>query len=251
MASFLLSGKNMRVPRCLYVGPFTSVHKIWRCHDREFLLKDPKDKLAYLQAIHDDYLKRCSNSDFSLQAYNVMSNHVHEKTFIKASLAAFSRHMQRAHGIFGLRFNQRHKRLGKVAHDRPRTLCIENAEAEMRCTFYIDCNPVRAGLIKHPTDVRWKNFSSCGYYALGRKNRFDEMLELPDWYLALGKTARQRQRKYRSLLDRYLIEHGLKRDPKMSSGHFLGGELWKIDRTSLLGGLLKILRAATTGPPDQ
>lgn len=235
----------MRIPRRLYLGPGCSIHKIWRCHNREFLLQSSSEKLAYLKAIHDDFTRRCSSDDFSIQAYCIMANHVHEKETIKSSLPSFSRHMQRAHGSFGLHFNRRHKRLGKVAHDRPKTLRIENDQQDMRCTFYIDCNPVRAGLIKHPTDVRWKDFSSCRFYAFGTRNRFSDMIELPQWYLQLGKTPKQRQRRYRSLLDKYMVEQGLKRDPAMSRGLFLGGELW------LLGmrRILSTFRKQGTDPP--
>jgi putative transposase len=236
----------MRLPRHLIVGPLSSIHKIWRCHNREFLLQDNNDKLAYLQAIHEDFTKRCSSDDFVIQAYSIMSNHVHEMLRIKRSLLAFSRHMQRAHGRFGLLYNKRHRRLGKVAHDRPRTLLIQDDEAEMRCSFYLDCNPVRAGILQHPTDIRWKDFSSCGCYALGRKNRHDGMIELPEWYQRLGKTPRQRQRRYRSLLDKYMVEQGLKRDPKMSSGYFLGGVLWALQMRKALG---MHLRQKSAGPP--
>jgi putative transposase len=238
----------MRIPRKLIVFPDSSIHKIWRCHNREFLLQNHTDKLAYLQAIHDDFTKRCSPDDFAIQAYCIMSNHAHEKDKIKQDLQVFSRHMQRAHGLFGLHYNQRHKRLGKVAHDRPKTLIIQNDDEDMRCTFYIDCNPVRAGLIKHPTDVRWKDFSSCRYYALGKKNRFDDMIEFPDWYLRLGKTAKQRQRKYRSLLDKYLVEEGMKRDPRVTRGYFLGGELWALEMRRKLGEALE--KRQSTGPPE-
>jgi len=238
----------MRLPRKLIVGPGSSIHKIWRCHNREFLLQSHRDKRAYLQAIHDDFLQRCSQDDFAIQSYCIMSNHAHEKDKIKQDLASFSRHMQRAHGLFGLHYNKRHRRLGKIAHDRPKTLLIENDEEDMRCTFYIDCNPVRAGIIKHPTDVLWKDLSSCRYYAYGKKNQYDDMIEFPQWYQRLGKTARQRQRKYRSLLDKYLVEEGLKRNPKMSRGYYLGGELWKMEMRKKLGEKLK--KKASTGPPE-
>jgi REP element-mobilizing transposase RayT len=230
----------MRLSRRLIVEPNSTIHKIWRCHNREFLLKNHHDKHAYLRAIFDDYTKRCSKDDFTVQAYNVMSNHVHEIERIKKDVKPFSTHMQRAHGKFGLDYNKRHKRLGKVALDRPKTLTIENNEREMRCMFYIDCNPVRAKIIKHPTDALWKDFSSCRYYAYGKKNKYDEMIELPEWYLNLGKTPKERQKKYRSLLDKYMVEEGLKRNPNMSYGYFLGSESWIIDKKNRLSELRKM-----------
>ena len=65
------------------------------------------------------------------------------------------------------------------------------------------------------------------------------MLTVPKWYLKLGKTAGQRQRKYRSMLDKYLVKHGMKRDPTMSSGHFIGGDLWVDEMRKKLSAALK------------
>jgi putative transposase len=237
----------MRIPRRHILGPDSTFHKIWRCHNREFLLQDHVDKLAYLEAIHDDFIERCKREDFAIHAFCLMSNHVHEKNSIRMDLEAFSRHMQRAHGRFGLRYNKRHGRLGKVAYDRPKTIRIQDDDEDMRCTFYIDCNPVRAGLTKHPTDLLWNEFSSCRFYALGKRNRFADMIDFPDWYMRLGKNWRQRQSKYRSLLDRYLVQEGLKRDPRMTRGYFLGGEPWVLEMGKVLRGLL---RQKSEGPPD-
>jgi REP element-mobilizing transposase RayT len=236
----------MRIPRKYIIGPGDTFHKIWRCHDGQFLLQKHRDKHAYLQAIHDDYLTRCSRDDFALQQYCVMSNHVHEENQLKTSQVAFSRHMQRAHGGLGLRYNRRHERKGKVALARPKTLRIQNDGKAMRCAFYIVCNPVRAGIAKHPTDIRWKEFSSCRFYAYGEKNRYSDMLEQPEWYLRFGNSAPQRQHKYRSLLDKYQIEEGLKRDPKMSSGHFIGGPNWVLE---MRRALREQLRKQDEDPP--
>ncbi len=229
----------MRVPRGNVLTSGNAFHKIWRCHNREFLLQDHGEKHAYLRCIHDDYQKKCTKDDFVIFSYALMSNHCHEASQLKNSLTAFSGHMRRAHGLFGLRFNKRHQRLGKVAHDRPKTLKLEGDEDLMTLMFYIDCNPVRAGINAEPTDIRWKDFSSCRFYCFGEKNRYSNMLTLPNWYLGLGKTARQRQRKYRSLLDQYLVQEGLKRNPKMSRGHFIGGQLWTDGMKKKLAVILK------------
>jgi hypothetical protein len=78
------------------------------------------------------------------------------------------------------------------------------------------------------------------------------MLTVPEWYKKLGKTAGQRQRKYRSMLDKYLVKHGMKRDPTMSSGHFIGGELWVGEMRKKLSAALKKKAKKPSGsdPPD-
>jgi len=224
----------MRIPRRYTAPPNSTVHKIWRCHNKEYLLEKATDKHEYLQAIHDDYTGKCNKDDFEICGYVVMSNHAHESDTVGERTEKYSEHMRRSYGRFGLRFNKRHERLGKVALDRPKTIRMQDAKSHMRVMFYSDCNPVRAGIIRHPTDTRWKDFSSCRFYAYGERNRYSDMLTPPAWYLALGRTQRARQRRYRSLLDRYMIEHGLKRDPKMCTGYFLGGEQWIQEQRKLL-----------------
>jgi len=216
----------MRVPRKYVLAEGVAFHKIWRCHNREFLLQGHRDKHAYLGFVSDDYRKKRCRRQFVIHAYVVMSNHVHEAGRLNGDVGQFSAHMRRAHGRFGLDFNKRHSRLGKVAHDRPKTLALENGEELKQLMFYIDCNPVRAGLARHPTDVRFKYFSSCRYYCFGEKNPYSDMLTVPQWYLELGSTPEQRQKKYRSMLDRYMIEKGLKRDPRMGAGYFIGRIAW-------------------------
>lgn len=240
----------MRVPRKYILVPGAAFHKIWRCHDREFLLRSHAEKHAYLKCIHDDYLKRCSRDDFVIYGYNVMSNHCHESDEIRGDVRVFSEHMRRSHGRFGMGFNQRHGRLGKVAHDRPKTLQLENDEQLKNLMFYIDCNPVRAGLTKRPGDIRWKEFSSCRFYSYGEKNSYHKMLTIPEWYRKLAPTARKRQSKYRSMLDRYLVRYGLKRDPKMSSGIFIGGELWVEEMRRQLAKHLKNEESTGPDPPE-
>ncbi|MBN2494725.1 MAG: hypothetical protein JXR96_09065, partial [Deltaproteobacteria bacterium] len=178
--------------------------------------------------------------------------HGHSANEIRRSWRAYSDHMRRSHGIFGLMYNRRHDRIGKVAHDRPKTLRVEDDERLKKLMFYIDCNPVRAGITKSPTDIRWKDFSSCRFYCFGEKSAYSDMLTIPEWYKKLGKTARQRQRKYRSMLDRYMVRHGLKRDPAMSSGHFIGGELWVDEMRKRLSAALKRKAKKPSGsdPPD-
>jgi hypothetical protein len=182
----------------------------------------------------------------------MMSNHGHAANEIVNNRKAFSDHMRRSHGLFGLMYNKRHSRIGKVAHDRPKTLRVQDDERLKNLMFYIDCNPVRAGITKSPTDIRWKDFSSCRFYCFGEKNSYSDMLTVPEWYKKLGKTARQRQHKYRSMLDKYLVERGMKRDPTMSRGHFIGGELWVNEMRKKLYAAMKKKSKRSSGadPPD-
>jgi putative transposase len=113
--------------------------------------------------------------------------------------------MRYAHGLFGARYNRSKDRSGKVAEGRPKTPRVQNDYHAMRLHFYIEANPIRA---KFRTLENLKNYtySSYGFYAYGIWTQFTYRLTIPAWYTNLGKTARERQRKYRKLFLAYLKE---------------------------------------------
>ena len=219
----------MRLPRKLVLLANTAFHLIWRTHNREFLLGSAKEKLKYLHTVHDDFMKQCKDV-FVLYCYNVMGNHVHKSGGAGNSHDPISSHMRRAHSRFAQGYNRRHGRMGTVVNDRPKTKPVENDEYLKRLFFYIDTNPVRAGLTKAPDVWARRKISSCRFYAWGEKNEFTDMLTIPEWYLQLGSTPEQRQREYRSLLNKYLADQELRADPKDCDGLDLGSESWKATR---------------------
>lgn len=247
----------MRIPRNIVLLPFSYFHMMWRTHNREFLLADHKEKLRYLRAVRDDYLKNCKPEDFVLNGYTMMSNHAHLNGSIGPDHKPLSDHMRRAHSRFGLAFNKRHKRLGKVAHDRPKIKASQDEAYALEVMLYDLFNPVRAGIIPNPTHVKWRQFSTARYLAYGEKNEFTDMITLPDWYLALADTAEERQQKFRQILDRYAVQKGLKQDPRWSRGHFVGGDQWMQDARRRVNDWVrahrkKTVKAAAAGPdpPD-
>ena len=216
----------MRIPRHIVLRPFSYFHMMWRAHNREFILQDHREKIRYLRAVRDDYQKNCKPEQFALYGYAMMSNHAHQNGSIGQDHTALSGHMRRAHSRFGLAYNKRHHRLGKVAHDRPKIKASQDEAYAIEVMLYDLFNPVRAKLIPTPTHEKWKLFSTARFMAFGEENEFTCMITLPDWYLRLGKTPAQRRRKFRQMLDRYAVDKGLKRDPTKARGHFVGCDLW-------------------------
>ena len=149
---------------------------------------------------------------------------------------------------FGLGFNKHHGHLGKVAHDRPKIKTSEDDAHATRVMLYDLFNPVRAGLIPTPTHEKWRLFSVARFLAFGEKNEFTCMLTLPDWYLRLGKTMRQRRRRFRQMLDHYAEERGLKKNPKKTVGHFVGGDQWVATQRRRLSAWLRAHKEEASGP---
>jgi len=244
----------MRIPRGLVLRPFSYFHMMWKAHNSEFLLQDHREKIRYLRALRDDYLKNCGPEQFEIHGYTLMSNHGHLGGSVKEDPSLYSDHMRRAHSRFALGFNKRHNRSGAVANDRPKIKASQNAAYSMEVMLYEVFNPVRANLISTPTHVMWRLFSVARYLAFGETNEFTCMISLPDWYLKLGKTAAQRQRKFRQLMDEYALERGLKRDPKKARGHFVGGDEWVQEMRRQVAKWVKARKKKDTGsgtdPPD-
>ena len=216
----------MRTARKYVLRPYSYFHMMWRAHDREHIMQSHAEKLSYLRAVRDDYMKKCNPEHFKLHGYTMMSNHAHVNGQVNDDHKPYSNHMRRSHSRFGTGYNIRHHRLGEVIHDRPKTKASQEDAYAIQVMLYDHFNPVRAHLIPEPTHVKWKLFSSARYMAFGEENEFTCMITLPDWYLNLGKTPKQRQRKYRQMLEQFSIDKGYKPDPKKTKGHFIGGDLW-------------------------
>ena len=210
-----------RVPRFLTILPNHSVHKVWRGHNKEWNLGKSEDKEKYLEFLNDDFDKRESEVGAEISALCLMSNHTHE-VFKVQSQVNFSNHMRRHHGRYGLYFNKMNGRSGKVAEDRPRTTLIEDGHHEMRTVFYIHANPIRAGIVKDARNYQW---STHQLYAFGKRAPWMKHIKLPLWYLRLGKTVLERQRKYRKLFAQYLKETGRFKQTFLKR-LFVGNEVW-------------------------
>jgi putative transposase len=203
----------VRKPRRETLSETGLFHKTWRGHNREPVLESPTDKNAYLGHLQNTYTETIQDN-VDWYSFCLMTNHAHEvgkvhkddDDCLESGLKALGDWMRNGHSRFGAEYNRRHKRQGKVAYDRPRTKEIDDEEGVLQVMFYGDANPVRAGMVSHPSRYRE---SSYHHYAHGEESPWTANLKAPAAYLALGRTARERQQKYRSLCDAYLRKAGL------------------------------------------
>ncbi|MBN2845002.1 MAG: hypothetical protein JXQ25_03325, partial [Deltaproteobacteria bacterium] len=129
------------------------------------------------------------SSYVSWHSFCFMGTHPHETGRLhfeqgrESCFKALGNWMRNAHSRFGQGYNRRHHRQGKVAYDRPKTNEIDADGGLLDVMFYSDANPVKAGMVSHPSQYR---YSSYRYYAYGEKNRLTHALTPPPEYLALG-----------------------------------------------------------------
>jgi putative transposase len=243
----------MRISRKLTLKDTGLLHKMWKAHNREHVFSDNREKIDYLRQLCKAVEEK-TKEFIHWYSYCIMTTHAHESAGINRSgpdddiipgIEELGNWMRRAHGWFGARYNKRHNREGKVARDRPKTCEIENKYHVLRVMFYGDANPVRAGMVSHPSRYP---FSSYQFYANGKKNEFTKFLTPPPAYLELGATPQARQRKYRQLCDQYLRASDLLDDRPCEEmeARFIGNSVWSEMRRA---ELLKAQKAQSRASP--
>jgi putative transposase len=234
----------MRIPRKLILHqPGGLVHKFWRAHNREFLLRDPEVKALYLSSMKRALEHRSVNGAVKLHSFCMMSNHDHTLVHYQSTSDDLSTFMRVGHSIFGQAYNRTHDRQGPVAYERPKTLLVQpDLTNEMRVHFYIESNPLRAGMLMN---LKLYKFSSFAYYAWGRTSEYTTLLTVPRWYAELGATPEARQAKYRSLFDEYLRE-AEQHLARLRHVRFIGDPDW----VSVREADFRARRTAKPEPPD-
>lgn len=200
----------MRIKRSLQLWPDSAnTHMYWRCHNKEKYLESDEIKTLYMKCLEESLEFKKQKDYCKIYAFCSMSNHFHLSIRYKISSIKLSNFMRHSHGLFGARYNRAQKRSGKVAEGRPKTSLIQETTIhQMNVHFYIEANPIRAGL-NNLNNLHLNTFCSFGFYAYGINSKFSHLLTIPDWYLELGKTPKERQSRYRDLFKQY-IEKNLK-----------------------------------------
>jgi len=215
--------------RALLAETPATIHFIWRCHNRDFLLDSDDVKQLYLHL-----LAECKDGHgVEIYGYAIMSNHFHAVLRIpeRTSWQNFSRHVN---SRLAASINRARRRHGQVVMDRPRTIVLERDEDVLAALRYIDLNPVRAGLVRRARDYRW---SSYRHHALGRT---DVVLDECPAIVALGKNDRQRRAAYVALFGAVCSSLDLHRRPDIVDVYFVGSVGWQQARRLSLQALVRM-----------
>ena len=129
-----------------------------------------------------------------------MNNHIHLIVRLEpgADLSKFLKQVFLAYYAF---YRNKHDYSGHLFQGRFKNIIIETRTYLLQCGKYIELNPVRAKIVRHPGDYR---FSSFLYYAEGRH---DPLVKRNPCYEALGNTEAERRIAYKALfIDREHVE---------------------------------------------
>ena len=169
------------------------VHIIQRGVNRSLCFVDDDDRAAYIRILAD----AANSQGVDIHAWVLMGNHAH-LLLTPGGDQSTSLLMQYLGRSYVRLFNRRHSRTGTLWEGRFRSSLIQSARYLLACQRYIEMNPVRAGLVTHPSEYHWSSYHTN---ALGRHSGF---LVPHESYLSLGLDEPRRLAAYRGLVDQAL-----------------------------------------------
>jgi putative transposase len=165
--------------------PGVPVHVIHRGNNRQACFYEENDRSFYL--FHLRRLLR--KTACSLHAFCLMTNHVH-LLLTAAAACGCSQLMQGVAQLHSQYVNRNYGRSGSLWEGRFRSCLVQSEQYLLACYRYIEANPVRAGLSRHPRDYEWSS------YRTNAEDELDPSIGPHDEYLRLGPTAATRRKAY-------------------------------------------------------
>lgn len=148
--------------RIEYPGAFYDVTS--RGNERKAIYGNRADRerfLSYLESAHDRYRA-------AIHAFCLMENHYH--LLVETPQGNLSEILHHINGAYTNYYNTKRQRSGHLFQGRYKAVLVEKDAYLQVLSRYIHLNPVRAGLVEHPSAYPW---SSYPYY-VGMKKR-------PEW----------------------------------------------------------------------
>jgi putative transposase len=201
------------------------LHIVQRGHNREPCFFAEEDYSSYLHWLGE----ALAEFDAALHAYVLMTNHVHLLlTPDKANSAALL--MKNLGQRFVQYVNRVYRRSGTLWEGRFRSCLTQTEDYVLTCYRYIELNPVRAAMVRHPRDYRWSS------YAANAEGRNDKLVTPHDQYLRLGRTDADRRDAYRVLFKAHIDGPVLEQIRQATNGnHALGNERFHKEVEVVLG----------------
>jgi putative transposase len=201
------------------------LHLVQRGNNRSACFYADEDHALYLHHLEELSRKfRCA-----VHAYVLMTNHVHLLlTPVRQDGASLlMKHLGQRYVQY---INKTYRRSGTLWEGRFRSSIVQEQGYLLRCYRYIELNPVRAGMVKHPRDYRWSSYPAN---AEGKPSR---LLRPHEEYWALGRQDSERLAAYQALFRSEL-------DPKevqeirtaVNGGFALGNARFKAEVAAMLG----------------
>lgn len=204
-----------RLPRYGVAGQ--PQHLIQRGNNRSSIFFATEDYDFYIECLREG----CAKYNCAIHAYVLMTNHVHLLA-TPESADGLSKLMQSVGRRYVQYVNFTYQRSGTLWEGRYKAAPIDTDGYLMTCYRYIEMNPVRADMVRHPREYRW---SSYRYHAEGRP---DPLVREHHGYRSLARNEADRRLAYRALFRSCLDEDTLEalRD-SVNKGWVLGSDRFR------------------------
>ncbi len=176
-----------RRPRIALAG--VPLHLIQRGNNRAAcFFEEEEDYRFYLDLVGE----LSGKFGCAVHAYVLMTNHVHLLlTPDKADSASLLlKHLGQRYVQY---INHSYRRSGTLWEGRFRSCVARETDYVLACYRYIEMNPVRAAMVKHPRHYRWSS------YRINAEGRASNVITQHEHYRALGRLEQARREAYRAL----------------------------------------------------
>ncbi len=204
-----------RLPR--FTIPGQPQHVIVRGNNRSEIFRADADYRFYLEKLQ----AACDKHGCDIHAYVLMTNHVH-LLLTPQKERATGKAMQMLGRYYVQYYNYCYQRTGTLWEGRYKATLIDSESYLLTCMRYIELNPVRAGMVAHPSEY------PCSSYRCNAQGQPDALVTPHAEYLRLGKSDEERQAAYRQLFKHRIAERGLDEIRKATNKAWvLGNERFK------------------------
>lgn len=161
-------------------------HVTARGNAKQDIYLDHGDKAAFLQLL----ARACDRHTWRCHGYCLMMNHYH--LLLETGAPSLSKGMKYLNGTYTQSFNRRHRRVGHLFQGRFKSILVEADSYLRELARYIVLNPVRAGMVRTPSEWPWSSYRATAGLA-----PTPEVLTT-DWILAgFGADRAAAQKSYR------------------------------------------------------
>lgn len=187
-------------------------HIIQRGNNRTACFYADEDYRLYLEHLGE----LSSKFGCAIHAYVLMTNHVHllltpEK---EESAALLMKHLGQRYVQY---VNRTYRRSGTLWEGRFRSCLAQSEEYVLACYRYIELNPVRANMVRHPREYRWSS------YRVNAEGRNNELIQPHDMYKHLGRSAESRREAYRGLFKAHMDDGMMNNIRAATNGNYVLG----------------------------
>jgi putative transposase len=200
-------------------------HIIQRGNNRAVCFHAEEDYRRYL----DELAGLSRRFGCEIHAYVLMTNHVHLLLTPEQAdgPALMMKHLGQRYVQY---VNRTYRRSGTLWEGRFRSCLTQSEEYVLACHRYIELNPVRAGMVRHPRDYRWTSWHANG------DGKADRLITPHSEYLRLDRDDHARRSAYRELFKVHMEPEAVEQIRQATNGNFaLGDESFRRQIEAALG----------------